>query len=77
MTSDKIISRPFDELTRAVGKKVLITLKGDKSINGTLQAFDVHLNVILEDAEELTGSQSKAKHSKIMIRGDNILWVSL
>ncbi len=73
------MSKPFDELTKAIGKSVLVKLKSGVSVRGYLASFDVHLNIILENATELDaeGTEQKEKHSKLLLRGDNILYISL
>lgn len=74
------MARPFDELTKALGKTVLVRLKGDRLLRGTLASFDVHLNIILENAEELSNSEEQAvkeKYPKIMVRGDNIIFIAI
>ncbi len=74
------MTRPFDELTKALGQQVLVRLKGDRIVRGTLASFDVHLNIILENAEELTNNEEqsvKEKYPKIMVRGDNIIFIAL
>jgi small nuclear ribonucleoprotein len=45
-------SRPLDALNRARDKKVIVELKNNKQYLGTLRAFDIHINVVLENAEE-------------------------
>jgi small nuclear ribonucleoprotein len=45
-------SRPLDALNRAKDKKVIVELKNNKQYIGTLKAFDIHINVVLENAEE-------------------------
>jgi small nuclear ribonucleoprotein len=69
-------NRPFDVLNNAIGKEALIILKGDISIRGTLKAFDVHMNILMENAEQLVNGEMKTKFGKLMIRGDNILFIS-
>ncbi|MCX8189638.1 MAG: LSm family protein [Candidatus Diapherotrites archaeon] len=74
------MTRPFDELTKALGKPVMLRLKGDRTIRGVLASFDVHLNIILENAEELANGQEqtiKEKYPRLMVRGDNIIFVAL
>lgn len=73
------MTRPFDELTKSLGKPVLVRLKGDRTVRGLLASFDVHLNIILENAEELTNSQEqiKEKYPRLMVRGDNIIFIAL
>lgn len=74
-------NRPFDDLNKAVDQQVLVKLKGDRIISGVLKAFDVHLNLVLENAEETAkkedGSEEKEKHAKIMVRGDNIILIAI
>ena len=57
-------------------KVVLLRLRNTKTIQGTLKDFDIHMNLTLENAEDV----SEEKHEqlgKILLRGDNILAVSL
>ena len=44
-------SRPLDALNRARDKRVIVELKNNKQYIGKLKAFDIHINVVLEDAE--------------------------
>ncbi len=67
--------RPFDTLKEALNSNVLIRLKGEKEIRGTLKAFDVHMNLVLDDAEEKQDDQSK-KLGKLVLRGDTVVYVS-
>lgn len=45
-------SRPLDALNKARNKRVIVELKNGKQYLGKLNAFDIHINVVLEDAEE-------------------------
>jgi len=69
-------SRPFDLLNEAVGKEVLVVTKGDLNFRGTLKAFDVHMNLVLENAEELVNGETKKKYGKLMLRGDTVILIS-
>jgi len=81
MEEKSMTKRPFDDLNKALDQQVLVKLKGNRSISGMLKAFDVHLNLILENAEETgkkeDGSEEKEKHAKIMVRGDNIILIAI
>ncbi len=72
MTDD---SRPLDALNNAKGKRVILSLKNGEEIIGVLNAFDLHLNLWLEDAEK-RNSDKTTKLGTIVIRGDNILFIS-
>ncbi len=57
-------------------KVVLIKLRNTKTIQGILKDFDIHMNLTLEDAEDISDEKHE-KLGKILIRGDNILFISM
>jgi len=69
------MERPIDVLNNAKGKRVLIKLKRGMEISGILQPMDLHLNMWLEEAEEAT-KEKKVKLGTVLVRGDNIIYVS-
>jgi small nuclear ribonucleoprotein len=69
-------SRPFDFLNQSIDKNVLIELKGNLHFRGKLKAFDVHMNLVLEDAEQLENGETTKKYGMLVLRGDNILLIS-
>ena len=70
------VSRPLDALNKAKGKRVIVELKNSKSFVGTLNAFDIHINVVLEEAEEIVDGEVKRKIGVVFIRGDTITIIS-
>ncbi|MBU0470370.1 MAG: small nuclear ribonucleoprotein [Nanoarchaeota archaeon] len=64
--------RPLDTLNAARNKKVLVDLKNGHSYAGKLKAFDIHINVVLEEAEERVNGELKRKLGTVFIRGDTI-----
>lgn len=68
--------RPFDLLNKAIGQQVLIRLKNGTDIRGKMTAFDIHMNIVLDNSEELEDGNLKTKVGTILLRGGNILWVS-
>jgi len=70
-------SRPLDALNRGRNKRVIIDLKNGKQLTGTLRAFDIHINTVLDDADELEQGEVKRKLGTIFIRGDTIVLMSL
>ncbi|MFQ5474865.1 MAG: LSM domain-containing protein [Candidatus Nanoarchaeia archaeon] len=69
-------ARPLDALNQARNKRVLVELKNSKQFVGTLKAFDIHINTVLEDAEERADGAVKRKIGKIFLRGDTIIMIS-
>ncbi len=69
------MDRPIDVLNNAKGKRVLVKLKNKTEISGILQAMDLHLNMWLDDAEQITDTE-KIKLGTVLVRGDNILFVA-
>jgi small nuclear ribonucleoprotein len=69
-------NRPFDMLNEAIGKEILVVLKGETILRGTLKSFDVHLNLVLENACQLDNGEPKTKYGKLMVRGDNVILIS-
>ena len=69
------MNRPIDVLDKAKGKRVMIKLKNRSEISGDLQAFDMHLNMWLNDAE-ITHEETTTKFGKLLVRGDNVIFIS-
>ncbi len=69
-------SRPLDALNQARDKRVIVELKNDKQYLGKLKAFDIHINVVLEEAEEREAGEVKRKLGVVFIRGDTITIIS-
>ena len=69
-------SRPLDSLNQSRGKRVLIELKNGKQFVGILQAFDIHINVVLDEVEELENGELKRKLGTAFIRGDTVIIIS-
>ena len=69
-------SRPLDALNEARGKRVIVELKNGKQLVGNLRAFDIHINVVLENAEERQNGEITRKLGVVFIRGDTIIIIS-
>ncbi|MDO8509004.1 MAG: small nuclear ribonucleoprotein [Nanoarchaeota archaeon] len=70
------IERPLDLLNQAKGKEVLIQLKGNQQFVGTLMAFDMHINVALDNAKEVVDGEVKKNIGLTFLRGDTIIYIS-
>jgi len=70
------IERPLDLLNVSKGKEVLVQLKGEKQFVGTLVAFDIHINVVLDNAKEMENGEVKKNIGLTFLRGDTIIYIS-
>ncbi len=75
MSNDDSGRRPLDVLDTAKGDRVIAKLKGGQTVSGNLKAFDLHLNMWLEDASVQDG-EGQTDYGKLLIRGDNVILVS-
>ena len=69
-------SRPLDALNSARNKRVIVELKNGIQMIGMLKSFDIHINVVLEDAEERKDGELKRKLGVVFLRGDTIILIS-
>jgi len=72
----EVESRPLDALNKARGSRVLVELKNGKQLIGTLKAFDIHINTVLNDAEERVNGEMTRKLGTVFLRGDTIIIIS-
>lgn len=70
------VDRPLDALNAAREKKVVVEIKGGRTFTGVLKSFDIHINVVMDDASELVDGEIKRKLGRTLIRGDSIILVS-
>lgn len=68
--------RPLDALNASRNKRVIVELKSGKQYIGILKSFDIHINVVLEDAEEHFNGELKRRLGTLFIRGDTITVIS-
>ena len=56
--------RPLDVLEETLGSDVTVTLKGGEVYDGILAGYDQHMNLVLEEGDNVT-----------IIRGDNVVTI--
>ena len=69
-------ARPLDALNASRNKRVIVELKNGKQLIGKLKAFDIHINTVLEEAEERQNGEVTRKLGVLFIRGDAIIMIS-
>ena len=70
------IERPLDLLNNSKGNEVLVSLKGDKQFVGVLLAFDIHINLVLDNTKEMQNGEVKRNIGLTFLRGDTIIFIS-
>ena len=63
-------------LDESINKIVLIKLKGNKTIRGNLLGFDQHMNLLLDQAEEIPSDGDSKSLGSLVVRGDNVVMIS-
>ena len=63
-------------LDRSIGKTVLIKLRGGRTLRGTLEGFDQHVNLYMKAAEDVSDSLNVVEIGDMVLRGDNVIMVS-
>ena len=63
-------------LDESINKLVLIKLQGNKTIRGNLLGFDQHMNLLLDQSEEIPSEGDAKSLGSIVVRGDNVVMIS-
>ncbi len=71
------VKKPLNMLQKAVNKDVSVRLKNDQEYKGKMINIDQYMNVILVDAEEHSNGALSANYGKIVIRGNNVLFIKI
>ncbi|MCP8310887.1 MAG: U6 snRNA-associated Sm-like protein LSm6 [Candidatus Methylarchaceae archaeon HK01B] len=69
------IKKPLVALQKAINKRVVVRLKSDNEYRGKMSNVDSYMNVILENAEEYNDGTLLTNYGKVVIRGNNVLFV--
>ncbi len=68
---------PLDTLEKSLNQKLLLLLKDGRKIEGKLIGFDEYMNIVLDEVEETTRDETKRRLGKIILRGSNVVSISL
>ncbi len=70
-------SKPLDVLNKSLKSPVIVKLRGGREFRGILDGYDLHMNLVLSAAEELSMDLSVTNvMGEILVRGDNVVYVS-
>jgi small nuclear ribonucleoprotein len=68
--------KPLAVLNKAINQQVIVELKGKRGYRGVLDGYDPHMNLVLKNAEEIHDNQVTRKVESIIVRGDNVIYIS-
>jgi len=68
--------RPFDVLNNSLNNTVIIGMKGGYEFRGVMVAYDIHMNIVLEKAEQMKDGQVTRGVGTILLRGDSVTYIS-
>lgn len=82
MTSEYSVSqtapkRPLTTLQKNTKKKVTVRLKNEIEYKGKMDNVDSYMNLIMTDAEELREDKVIANYGRVIVRGNNVLFIKL
>lgn len=70
------VERPLDALNASRNKRVLVELQNKRQLVGTLKAFDIHINLVMDDVEERENGEMLRKLGTVFVRGGIVVLVS-
>ncbi|KAG2478082.1 hypothetical protein LCGC14_2080020 [marine sediment metagenome] len=82
LTSEKSVSqssakRPLTTLQKSTKKKVTVRLKNEVEYKGKMDNVDSYMNLIMTDAEEIRDDKVIANYGRVIVRGNNVLFIRL
>ena len=68
--------KPLQILHGSLNKSVIVSVKGNREYRGILDGYDQHMNLVLKKVEEIINGESKGVHEIMVLRGDNVVFIS-
>jgi len=75
--SQTTAKRPLTTLQKNTKKNVIVRLKNDIEYKGKIDNVDSYMNLIMTDAEELKDGKAVEKFGRVILRGNNVLFIKL
>ena len=60
-----------------MNKKVIVRLKSDVEYKGKMNNVVSYMNLIMTDAEEVSNGKTVANYGRVIVRGNNVLFIKL
>ena len=75
--SQTTAKRPLTTLQKNTKKSVIVRLKNDVEYKGKIVSVDSYMNLIMTDAEEIRDGKTVEKYGRVILRGNNVLFIKL
>ncbi len=69
--------RPLTTLQHSTRKMVMVRLKNEVEYKGRMDNVDSYMNLIMTDAEEQQEGKTVANYGRVIVRGNNVLFIKL
>ncbi|HEC87207.1 MAG: small nuclear ribonucleoprotein [Thermoplasmata archaeon] len=71
------MAKPLEVLHKSLNNRVMVELKGNREYRGILNGYDIpHMNLVLKNADEIIDGNVTTKRETVIVRGDNIIYIS-
>jgi len=67
---------PLNALDKSLNRKVQLLLKDRRVLEGSLQGYDEHMNLVLEGTEETDADGKRRKIGTVVVRGSNVVSIN-
>jgi small nuclear ribonucleoprotein len=75
--SQTTTKRPLTILQKSTKKNIIVRLKNEVEYKGKMENVDSYMNLIMTDAEELSNGKPIGKFGRVIVRGNNVLFIKL
>ena len=64
-------------LQKCTKRKVVVRLKNEVEYKGKMENVDSYMNLIMTDAEEVHDNKVIANYGRVIVRGNNVLFIKI
>ena len=68
--------KPLNMLNKSLNGRVIVELRGTREFRGILDGYDPHMNLVLKKAEEFVAKEKVRDMETVIVRGDNVIYIS-
>ena len=68
--------KPLNMLNRSMNGRVIVELRSQREFRGVLDGYDPHMNLVLKKAEEYVAGEKVRDMEMVIVRGDNVIYIS-